>query len=268
VAPLSPPAGHEFYLPMPRAVLQTNGRVTVAAVVRKEGGDGGGVILFTRERGTWLGRLVPEPLVSHADVAVDAGSGALSLLTVRADLVPGVRSQNEVFVRTLPSLPLRSNRVPFAPVAPAFDPILHRTTAGLSAAWITKELRDNDVHAVAWHTLISSNRRDSARRIADAVERLVMVPLTDDRLLAVMSRQLAKDTVEVLLHALPESSRGIRLLHPSIHARIMGAGRWSDSELVVTVSNMTITRTPSIVTEVYWLTAHCSTDSAEGRRVP
>ena len=270
VATLSPPAGYEFGLPVPRAVLHHNGRITVAAVLRhiEEGGDRSGVMLFTRERGTWSSRIVSEQYVSHADLALDERKGLLSLLTIRADVGPGITSVNEVFVRTLPHPPLRSHRVPFAPVIPAFEPVLHRLPTGLSAAWITREERGNNVRSIAWHSFVTSSRRDSARRVADDVERFVTVRLSDERVVGVTSTQSTPDTVEVQLHTLPESSRGIRLLHPSIHARIMGAGRWSDSELVVTLANMTTTRTPSIATEVYWLTAHCSTDSAEGRRVP
>jgi hypothetical protein len=264
---LPAPPEAQFIMPVPRSIAVRGDRVQVAMSVQGDH-DTGGVMLYRRDRGRWTSHLQHEPFVTAADIAFAPRDGSVGVLSVRSDLEPRTANRHEVFLRVLPEAPSRRGLIRATPVAPAYDPLLHHTGSAWSASWIALEQRANGIVHTANHAFVTRDRTPASLVIADDIAWFVTVPMGDGAVLAVTSAQGTADTTIVDLQLLPESPRGVRLRHPSPYARLMAASRWSASEIVVALVRATTTGTFSVNTELLWLEAQCSTDSAEGRRVP
>jgi hypothetical protein len=264
---LQVPIGYRVQLPLPRSLQRRGDRIVIALVVRNRH-DEGGVALFTRDGDRWSHRVLREDGVTYADLAINPRTGAQALLTVRSDRVPGTRSSNEVFVRTLPAAPSRRHLIPVVPKVPAHDPLLHAVGTRWSAAWLPLRMIGGRSRADVYHSLIETGDAPVSTRVAEDILWFVTFPIGDSDVMVVSSHQRSTDTSVVDLQLLPGSSRGIRLHHASPNARLMGATAWGSSEVVVTLANVTMSKTPSASTEVYWIKARCSAEPAEGRSLP
>ncbi len=259
------PDGVQLLTPVARP-LQVAGDRVLAAVPATDASGESGVLLAERAGGRWTARHHAVRGLGYAGLAVDGASRLPTVVAVRPD-DRAARSSNEVFLyhpgRATDSLV----KVPVDRAAPAHDPIMHATARGLSIAWLADVQANGETQRIPYHSVVRDGMPDTARPIGKPSTRLITMPDGGDRVVAVTSRSSAMDTIQVDIQTLPASSRGVRLTHRGTFADVIGATRWNESELVVTLLNATTVGTITLSSEVFWIKAQCS-PNPEGRRVP
>jgi hypothetical protein len=258
-------------LPMARP-MQARGE-TIAAAVPAEHVDGSTGVLLLEATGTvWRTRFVPAMGLAYTGVAFDAGTGAMRLLAVHPDpaVAPGNRSSNELFLydpERLAVAPTKLSVFPALPARPAHHPTMLAVGRGLSIAWLAADRSDSLGRRVPTHLLVHDGIAQPPQELGYDAARVISVPAANAQAHVITSHNSHVDSVQVDIHTVPARSRGVRLRHSTTFAEVLGAGRWNDSTVIVTLLNATLKEATSIATEVFWIKAPCSPVS-EGRRVP
>jgi hypothetical protein len=260
------PDGVRLLTPVARPMQVAGDRVLAAVPARDASGESG-VLLAERVGRRWRARHHAVRGLGYAGIAMSGASRTPTVVAVRPDDVVQGFSTNEVFLyhpaRRTDSLV----KVPVERTAPAHDPIMHATTRGLSVAWLADVPVGGETRRVPYHSFVRDGVPEMARPLGDEATRLITVPNGGDGVIAVTARSSAMDTIQVDIQHLPLSSRGVRLTHAARFAEVIGAARWNESELVVTLLNATMVGTITLSSEVFWIKAQCS-PNPEGRRVP
>lgn len=265
------PADIRLYLPVARPMLARGAHV--AAALPAEHRDGrAGVLLLESDRGTWRTRFLPTHGIAYAGLAFDGTKGALRVLAVHTDPepAPGTRSFNELYLydpERLQDSRTRLSVFPALPAWPVHDPTIAQVGQMLSVAWLAADRSGAQERRVPTHLFVRDGVAQPPHVLGEEAARVISVPAGHEQVHVVTSHSSHVDSVQVDIHTLPALSRGVRLRHSTSFADIMGAGRWNDSTVIVTLLSRTITEATSIATEVFWIKAQCSSNP-EGSRVP
>lgn len=265
------PTDIRLYLPVARPMLARGGQVLAAVPAERRGGSAG-VLLLESERGAWRTRFLPTHGIAYAGLAVDGRTGALRVLAVHTDPEPdpGTRSSNELYLYDpdrMQDSRLKLAVFPALPAWPAHDPTMLQVGRTLSVAWLATDRSEAHERRVPTHLFVRDGVAQPPHVLGAQAARVISVPAGNEQVHVVTSHSSHIDSVHVDIHTLPARSRGVRLRHSTSLAEIMGAGRWNDSTVIVTLLSRTITEATSIATEVFWIKAQCPPD-LEGSRVP
>lgn len=276
VEPLPVPPDVRLYLPVAQP-MQVRGNTLAAAVpAERMGGERvgteSGVLLLEHTGTMWRTRFLSTHSIAYAAVAFDGGTGALRLLAVHAnpDGAPGSRSTNELFLYNPDRMGNSRTRLPVFPALPAraaHHPTMLQVGNQLSIAWLAHDDSDSLPRQVPTHLMVRDGVAQPPIALGDHSDRVISVPAGPSQVHVLTAHNSHVDSVQVDIHTLPERSRGVRLRHAASFAEVMGAGRWNDSTVIVTLLNATVKEATSIATEVFWIKAQCSSNP-EGSRVP
>jgi hypothetical protein len=243
-----------------------------AAVPAERRGGSAGVLLLESEGTSWRTRFLPTHSIAYAGLAFEGARDALRLLAVHLepDPAPDTRSSNALYLYDPERMPASRFRLPVFPALPArppHDPTMVSVGTAMSVAWLADDRDGTPRRRIPTHAIVRDGVMQPPQELGHEAARVVSVPATSDAVHVVTSHHSHADSVQVDIHTLPALSRGVRLRHAASFAEIMGAGRWNDSTVIVTLLSSTISEATSIATEVFWVKAHCS-PIPEGSRVP
>jgi len=271
VEAIAVPNDIRLYLPVAHPML-ARGEHVLAAVPAERRGGSAGVLLLEFERDAWRTRFLPTHGIAYAGLAFDGSKGALRVLAVHTDPepVPGTRSSNELYLydpERMQDSRIKLSVFPALPAWPAHDPTILQVGRALSVAWLAADRSEAQGRRVPTHLFVRDGVAEPPHVLGAQAARVISVPAGNEQVHVVTSHTSHVDSVQVDIHTLPALSRGVRLRHSASFAEIMGAGRWNDSTVIVTLLSRTITEATSIATEVFWIKTQCS-PVPEGSRVP
>jgi len=267
------PADVRLRLPVARP-LQLHGTTVTAAVPAERAGGAVGVLVLESSGSVWRVRFLATHgfNIAYAAFAADSVGGEERVLAVHTDPAPapGSRSGNELYLYD--PARMRDSRqklsvFPALPERPAHHPTMLPVSRGVSVAWLAADRSDSLGRQVPTHLLVRDGVAQPPVTLGDHAVRLISIPAASAQVHIVTSHNSHVDSVQVDIQTLPALSRGVRLRHATTYAEVMGAGRWNDSTVIVTLLNATVVEATSIATEVFWITAQCS-PPPEGSRVP
>jgi hypothetical protein len=271
VEPLPVPSDVRLYLPVAQPMIARGAHVLAAVPAERRGGSAG-VLLLESDGAAWRTRFLPTHSIAYTGLAFDGPQGKLRVLAVHADPdpAPDTRSSNELYLydpERMQDSRMKLSVFPALPERSAHDPTIVQVGRALSVAWLADDRSDSQVRRVPTHLFVRDGVAQPPQVLGAEAARVISVPAGNDQVHVVTSHTSHVDSVQVDIHTLPALSRGVRLRHSTSFAEVMGAGRWNDSTVIVTLLSRTITEATSISTEVFWIKAQCSPDS-EGSRVP
>jgi len=271
VDPLPVPGDVRPRLPVARPMQTRGGHVFAAVPAERTNGDAG-VLLLEQNGASWRVRFLATHGVAYAGLAVDGETGALRVLAVHTDPdpAPGTRSSNELYLYDPERMQASRTKLsvfPALPAWPAHDPTIVPVGRALSVAWLAADRSDSLGRRVPTHLMVQNGIAQPPHVLGAQAARLISVPAGHEQVHVITSHTSHVDSVQVDIHTLPALSRGVRLRHATTVAEVMGAGRWNDSTVIVTLLNATVVEATSIATEVFWIKAQCS-PVPEGSRVP
>lgn len=271
VEPLPVPPDVRLRLPVARPMHVRGSAVAAAVPAERTNGDVG-VLLLESTATTWRTRFLATTSIAYAGLAFDGVSGSLRVLAVHPDpdLAPGSRSGNELHLYDPDRMPDSRTRLavyPALPAMPVHHPTMLATGRGLSVAWLASDRSDSTARQVPTHLMVHNGVAEPPHTLGEDAVRVISVPAGNEQVHVITSHSSQVDSVHVDIHTLPALSRGVRLRHATTFAEVMGAGRWNDATVIVTLLNATVVEATSIATEVFWIKAQCPL-LPEGSRVP
>lgn len=271
VVAIAVPADIRMYLPVAHPMIARGTEVFAAVPAERQGGSAG-VLLLESDGHAWRTRFLPTYSIAYAGLAFHGTTGALRVLAVHPDPepAPGTRSSNELYLydpERMHDSRTRLSVFPALPARSAHDPTMVQVGRSLSVTWLAADRSDSIERRVPTHLMVRDGVAQPPHVLGVEAARVTSVPAGAEQVHVVTSYNSHPDSVQVDIRTLPALSRGVRLRHSTNFAEIMGAGRWNDSTVIVTLFSGTIAEATSIATEVFWIKAHCS-PVPEGRRVP
>jgi len=238
----------------PHVVMQ--GERVIAAMPADSGELRHGVLLVERTQGQWRSRFLSIGIAAYTAVAIDGASGEVALAVVKANEALK-RDGNSLFLM----YPERRNDslrllVPGG-TSPVHHPVMHGTTRGLSLAWRVDERHENGAARTAVQAIVEPGLVIDPTRIIAEPARLTALP-GKEALAIVSSPTSGSDSIQITLHTLPAPSVGVRLRYSTNFAGILGAARWSESEIAV---GLTAEAKDGgyLITELLWIGTRCGT---------
>jgi len=238
----------------PHVVMQ--GERVIAAMPADSGDLRHGVLLVERTRGRWRLRFLGIGITAYTAVAIDGASGEVALAVVKAN--ESLKSDgNSLFLmypdRTNAALQLL---VPGG-AAPVHHPVMHGTTRGLSLVWREQKRSQGGAARTAVQAIVEPGLVIAPTRIFAQPARTTAVP-GNEALAIVSSQKNGSDSTQITLHTLPAPSVGVRLRYSTNFAGILGAARWSESEIAV---GLTAEAKDGgyLITELLWIGTRCGT---------
>jgi len=256
---------------MARHMVVVGDRV-IAAMTADSGDEVNGVLLVERERGKWRTRFLNTGVASYTALALDGATGELVLGVVRADQTQA-SDANSLFLM----FPDRRNHALRLLVrggqSPVHHPVMHATSRGISVAWRVHERNEQGRSKTAVQAVVEPRRAQMASRII-AEPAYVTTVSGHEALALVAARNTRADSIYVTLHTLPAPSVGVRLRYSSSFAEVIGAARWSESEIAVGL--LAAKDGNHLVNEILWIGTRCTgavtstsaTDTASSYRSP
>ncbi len=213
-----------------------------------------GVLLVERERGRWRSRFINTEIAAYTALARDGATGELALAVVRADHTQATDG-NSLFLM----YPDRADKTLRLLVrggsSPVHHPVMHSTARGLHIAWRVHQ-RSAGGATTALQATLEPGRDLLVRRLANDPARITAV-VGPEALAIVATQNKGADSTLVTLHALPAPSVGVRLTYSSTFAEVLGAARWSESE--VAVSLLSAAKDGGrLINEILWIGTRCA----------